>query len=89
MIKRVLISPDIILGNKTNAKQNSKWQCCDLFVMENIGINIDTNTLPDWHDKIIAPPYGLVYKPTSASGLISPSPLQGIGEYSGKAIYKN
>lgn len=68
MIKRVLISPEIILGNKTNAKQNSKWQCCDLFGMENIRINIDTNTKPDWHDKIIAPPHGLVYKPTLASG---------------------
>ena len=68
MIKRVLISPEIILGNKTNAKQNSKWQCCYLFGVENIRINIDTNTKPDLHDKIIAPPYGLVYKPTSASG---------------------
>ena len=67
MIKRVLISPKIILI-KTNAKQNSKWQCCYLFGVENIRINIDTNTKPDWHDKIIAPPYGLVHKPTSASG---------------------
>ena len=39
--------PYKILVNKTNAKQNSKSQCCDLFGVENIRINIDTNTKPD------------------------------------------
>jgi len=72
MIKRVLISPEIILGNKTNAKQNSKWQHRYLPFVESIGISGKPTLSQSATIKTIAPPHRPIHKPNAANNQISP-----------------